>query len=218
MVVRAKTDTLVHLYRANILPVRTTLVTLPLSSSTNVPIERQVRATVRYYHNHDRDVNLALQRSVEDYTSDLHQVSFGSAWTVGGVAPSGTAINNGRGHLVQTGTNARMFRTNYSTAKLKVNEELEKHRDRLATALEFDQSARTLDFNINAKSITRQQMKKLSALTPRKTFWDGSQWKNEHPTPSKTMKHRQQNQKLIRYRTESPKAPENRDIPENPFK
>lgn len=179
----------------NILLVSTTIVPLPLSSSTNVPPQRQVRQRVRIYHYHDdrEEQEEAAQHSVEDHTSNLHQVSYGSAWTVGGVAPvapsalSGTAVNNGRGHLVHAGTNARMFRTNYSTAKLKVAEELDKHRDRLATALEFDQSARTLDFNVNAKSITRQQQPRKSTLKPRKTFWDGVQWKNDGPLPSKSI-------------------------------
>jgi hypothetical protein len=127
---------------------------MPLSSSTNVPIERHV--------------------------------SHGSIWSVGGLAPSGTAVNNGRGHLVQARTNARMFRTNYSTAKLKVNEELKKHRDRLATALDFNQTRRTFDFHSNAKPLkTQQNMLKESDRSPRKTYWDGAEWKNNNPAPSK---------------------------------
>lgn len=129
-------------------------MTLPLSSSTNVPIERRV--------------------------------SHASVWSVGGVAPSGTAVNNGRGHLVQARTNARMFRTNYSTAKLNVNEELNKHRDRLAIALDFNQTQRTFDFHTNAKSVNRpKNILKNSDQSPRKTYWDGAEWKNNNPTPSK---------------------------------
>ncbi len=84
------------------------------------------------------------------------QVSYGSIWGVGGVAPSGNAVNSGRGHLIQTGTSARLFRTTFSTAKPKRDEELEKHEARLATALELDQTQRVLEFDNKARSTNRR--------------------------------------------------------------
>jgi hypothetical protein len=79
-----------------------------------------------------------------------------------------------------------MFRTNYSTAKLKVNEELEKHRDRLATALDFAQTQRIFGFHTSAKSLNGQKNTlRESTQSPRKTYWDGAEWKNNNPTPSK---------------------------------
>jgi meiosis-specific APC/C activator protein AMA1 len=111
------------------------------------------------------------------------QASYGSIWTVGGVAPSGNAVNDGRGHLVQTGTTARLFRTTFSTAKPKPNEELEKHQARLASALELDQTQRVFEFDIKARSTNRQKRGRAFSFTPRKTFWDGAQWVNEGPIP-----------------------------------
>lgn len=109
------------------------------------------------------------------------QVSYGSVWAVGGVAPSGNAVNSGRGHLIQTGTSARMFRTTFSTAKPKRDEELEKHQARLATALELDQTQRVLEFDDKARSTSRQKRGRAFTFTARKTFWDGAQWVNEAP-------------------------------------
>ncbi|OIW25801.1 WD40 repeat-like protein [Coniochaeta ligniaria NRRL 30616] len=128
------------------------------------------------------------------------QVSYGSVWTVGGVAPSGNAVNSGRGHLIQTGTSARLFRTTFSTAKPKRDEELEKHEARLATALELDQTQRVLEFDNKARSTNPQKRGRAFTFTPRKTFWDGAQWVNEGPTPA------------------TPKPPENRALPVAPFK
>jgi meiosis-specific APC/C activator protein AMA1 len=111
------------------------------------------------------------------------QVSYGSIWAVGGVAPSGNAVNSGRGHLIQTGTSARLFRTSFSTARPKRDEELEKHQARLATALELDQTQRVLEFDNKTRSTNRQKRGRAFSFTPRKTFWDGAQWVNEGPSP-----------------------------------
>lgn len=112
------------------------------------------------------------------------QASYGSIWTVGGVAPSGNAVNSGRGHLIQTGTSARLFRTTFSTATPKRNEELEKHEARLATALELDQTQRVLEFDNKTRSTNNAQKRgRAFTFTPHKTFWDGAQWVNEGPIP-----------------------------------
>ncbi|KAB5528109.1 WD40 repeat-like protein [Coniochaeta sp. 2T2.1] len=125
--------------------------------------------------------------------------SYGSVWTVGGVAPSGNAVNSGRGHLIQTGTSARLFRTTFSTAKPKPDEELKKHQARIATALDLDQTKRVFQFDNKSGSPDKKRAR-ANSFTPLKTFWDGAQWVNQGPVP------------------EAPKPPENRALPAAPFK
>ncbi|KAL1839813.1 hypothetical protein VTJ49DRAFT_1092 [Mycothermus thermophilus] len=65
-----------------------------------------------------------------------------AAWAIG---LRGPAVNNGRGQLVRRGTNARLFRTTFPTARQRSEEELEKHKARLAAALDIDMTQRVLD-------------------------------------------------------------------------
>ncbi|KAK3902087.1 WD40 repeat-like protein [Staphylotrichum tortipilum] len=84
------------------------------------------------------------------------------AWTVG---LGGTAVNNGRGQLVRSGTNAPLFRTTFPTAKPQSEEELDKHSARLAAALGLDRAQRVLQPGYV------------------RTHWNGIEWVNEGPVP-----------------------------------
>ena len=84
----------------------------------------------------DQNFNLGIRAE--------RQPSHGTVWTVGGVAPSGTAVNNGRGQLMRTGTNAPVFRTSFPATKPKVDNESAKHEDRLASALGLDRIGRLI--------------------------------------------------------------------------
>lgn len=61
-----------------------------------------------------------------------------SIWAVGGMAPNQGAVDNGRGHLFASGTNAPMFNTQFPPSKPKAQEDVEKHEARLASAFEID--------------------------------------------------------------------------------
>jgi len=102
------------------------------------------------------------------------QVSYGSVWSVGGVAPGGTAVDNGRGQLIQSGTNARLFRTCFATIKPKPEEEMSKHEDRLAAALGLDRAHKVLDVNTLLYQSDDPQKRPRSVLTQ----WNGIQWVN----------------------------------------
>ena len=105
------------------------------------------------------------------------QVSNGAVWAVGGVAPGGTAVNNGRGQLVRSGTNARLFRTTFPTAKPKAEEEIEKHGARVATALGLDRTRRVLGVNVGDS----YELPPLELNA--RTQWNGTEWIKTGPLP-----------------------------------
>ncbi|KAK1754358.1 hypothetical protein QBC47DRAFT_402774 [Echria macrotheca] len=105
------------------------------------------------------------------------QVSRGTVWSVGGVVPGLAAVDNGRGQFVQSGTNARLFRTPYPKNKPKAEEEREKHEARIALALGMDQAHRVLE----TKATRRPEINKRE----RATTWNGTEWvKEDSETPS----------------------------------
>ncbi|KAK3684313.1 WD40 repeat-like protein [Podospora appendiculata] len=110
------------------------------------------------------------------------QVSRGTVWAVGGIAPSGTAVDNGRGQLVRSGTNARLFRTSFPSAKPKAEEEMEKHEARIATALGLDRAHRVLDVNVPFHP--DNQSKRKPQLVP--TQWNGTEWVKDGSCPKTT--------------------------------
>ena len=121
----------------------------------------------------DQNFNLGIRAE--------RQPSHGTVWTVGGVAPSGTAVNNGRGQLMRTGTNAPVFRTSFPATKPKVDNESAKHEDRLASALGLDRIGRLIAVQ---KEAARGQS--LGIATKRrgdahhhpiraKSYWNGSE-------------------------------------------
>ncbi|KAK4111116.1 WD40 repeat-like protein [Canariomyces notabilis] len=113
-----------------------------------------------------------------------NQPSDGTIWTVGVAPHAGTAVNDGRGQLVSSGTNARLFRSTFPTAKRKAEEELEKHGARLAAALRLDRSQRVLEVNVTPyRDGINKKMHDIVS-----TQWNGTEWVNEGtaPTPSKS--------------------------------
>ena len=108
------------------------------------------------------------------------QPSNGTVWTVGGVAPSGTAVNNGRGQLMRTGTNAPVFRTSFPATKPKVDNESAKHEDRLASALGLDRIGRLIAVQKDAargQSLGTSTKRCGDAHHPTRTksYWNGSE-------------------------------------------
>ncbi|KAL1883958.1 hypothetical protein Daus18300_000066 [Diaporthe australafricana] len=95
-------------------------------------------------------------------------------WSVGGMAPSHGAVENGRGGLVQSGTNAPMFNTLFPPSKPKAQEDVEKHEARLASAFEIDCASRILGSDHLSVPLEKQHRKSDSVLK-KKTHWDGVQ-------------------------------------------
>ncbi|KAK5658622.1 hypothetical protein OQA88_2015 [Cercophora sp. LCS_1] len=122
------------------------------------------------------------------------QVSHGNVWGVGGVVPSAAAINNGRGQLLRSGTNARLFRTTFPNNKPRIEDDLENHEARLAMALGMDRAKRVLETNMPHRRGENGTPTKSS------TQWNGVEWVQENESKA------------------SPKPTETRDLPIPPFK
>ncbi|KAI2626894.1 WD40 repeat-like protein [Xylaria nigripes] len=119
------------------------------------------------------------------YTLD-RQVSHGAVWSVSGTAPYGVAVDGGRGRFVNSGTNARLYTTSFSSLKPTSEEEQEKHEGRLALALKMDRVQRILDFD-GYSTFPRYKKKSRPSLQSAKTSWSGTEWTNDISTP-KTLK------------------------------
>ncbi|KAI0010054.1 WD40 repeat-like protein [Xylariaceae sp. FL0662B] len=110
------------------------------------------------------------------------QISNGTVWAVGGLAPGGLAVDGGRGRLVSSGTNARLYTTSFSNTRARSEEDQEKHEGRLALALKIDRVQRILDFD-GYSTFPRCKHKGRASLRGAKTTWTGSEWSNDHPAP-----------------------------------
>lgn len=114
---------------------------------------------------------------------DGRQVSQGTVWTVGGMAPSPSTIDDGQGHLFRSGTNARVFSTSFSSLRPSAVEELERYQGRVASALSMDIVRKVLDFDGHG-TFPRCAAKKLSSAMSQRTAWTGSEWCSPTSSPS----------------------------------
>lgn len=114
-------------------------------------------------------------------------MSIGTVWTVGGLAPVSTGVPSGRGGLLASGTNAPLYTTTFSAARLNANEDLEKHEGRLAEALELDRVSRVLEFrDPSASPLKQASHSRTRSVEPEaKTFWKGTEWILGGPEQSK---------------------------------
>ncbi|KAH7263416.1 WD40-repeat-containing domain protein [Fusarium tricinctum] len=106
------------------------------------------------------------------------QVSLGAMWSVGGVAPSTIAVDDGQGHLVRRGTNARVFPTPFQESLVSTSVEKKKHEGRIASALEIDQIRRVLDF-VQGQRIPQSPRHHTLHTNFSQTSWNGYQWVNK---------------------------------------
>ncbi|KAM0301089.1 hypothetical protein ACHAPM_006390 [Fusarium culmorum] len=99
-------------------------------------------------------------------------------WSVGGVAPSTIAVDDGQGHLVRRGTNARLFPTPFQESLISTSVEKEKHEGRIASALKIDQVRKILEFAEN-QQIPRGPRCHTRQTEFTQTSWNGYQWANK---------------------------------------
>ncbi|KAL5323825.1 hypothetical protein ACEPPN_008367 [Leptodophora sp. 'Broadleaf-Isolate-01'] len=104
------------------------------------------------------------------------QVSVGTIWRVGGLAPV-SGVPNGRGGLVGSGTNAPLYTTSF-TAKPKAQEDKERHESRLAEALELDRVGRVFEFRDPSTSPLKLSAEESQTPSGKdfKTSWLGTEW------------------------------------------
>ncbi|KAF4457843.1 hypothetical protein F53441_318 [Fusarium austroafricanum] len=106
------------------------------------------------------------------------QVSMGAMWSVGGLAPSAIATDDGQGHLVRRGTNARVFPTLFQESLVSTSVEKEKHEGRIASALNIDQVRKILEF-AQSQQIPRSPRPHGLPTDFSQTSWNGYQWANK---------------------------------------
>ncbi|PNY25487.1 Meiosis-specific APC/C activator protein AMA1 [Tolypocladium capitatum] len=105
------------------------------------------------------------------------QASHSTVWTVGGLAVSGTAVDDGHGHLLRRGTNARLFTMSSLVARPSAQDDLESYHGRVASALEIDRVRKILDFNLHLPippCVSMQSSR--GPATPKKATWNGNEW------------------------------------------
>ena len=119
---------------------------------------------------------LTLQRDPPSANGERN-VSVGTVWTVGGLAPMSVGVSDGRGILLGTGAHPTLYTTSFSTAYAKAEEELGKHEGRLAEALQLDRATRVLEFRRSSISPQKPNMTmKKPDLKEAKTIWKGTEW------------------------------------------
>ena len=122
----------------------------PLSQSRTALVERAspARVTSRriYGFRSLANGNMAV---IEPSDTLLLHPSDGTVWHIGGSAAAIegplAGISNGRGGLLSSGSNARMYVSRF-LEEISPDQELEKHEGRLALALDVDMAGRILDF------------------------------------------------------------------------
>ncbi|KAE9376087.1 WD40 repeat-like protein, partial [Stipitochalara longipes BDJ] len=119
---------------------------------------------------------LAFQRDPAGPNGE-RQVSVGTVWRIGGLAPPSLGVSNGRGGLLGSGTNAPLYTTSFSAARPKAQEETENHENRLAHALELDRVSRVLEFrDFSTLPQMHLTLKERQTDMESKTSWTGTEW------------------------------------------
>ncbi|KAM3158196.1 hypothetical protein ABEW05_001222 [Botrytis cinerea] len=121
---------------------------------------------------------LIFQRSAPTIPNGERQVSVGTVWAVGGVAPVSAGISDGRGGMLGSGTNAPLYTTSFSASRPKAQEDFEKHEDRLAQALDIDRTQRVFEFRdpLATPPATPFDSKFKRHIFDTKTTWNGTEW------------------------------------------
>ena len=111
-------------------------------------------------------------------------ISTGSVWRVGGVASSSnptTAVVDGHGGLLSSGTNAPMYSANFFDAETE-DQGARRFEGRIAAALDVDQCRRMLDYSPPTKSPRSPTRRYANPDFP--TTWQDGQWVNSQGTQS----------------------------------
>ncbi|CZT10126.1 related to meiosis-specific APC/C activator protein AMA1 [Rhynchosporium graminicola] len=104
------------------------------------------------------------------------QVSVGTIWRVGGLAPV-SGVPDGRGGLIGSGTNAPLYTTSF-TARPRAQEDKERHENRLAEALDLDRVGRVFEFRDPTTSPLKLSAEDNGAYCGKesRTSWLGTEW------------------------------------------
>ncbi|KAI9149141.1 Meiosis-specific APC/C activator protein AMA1 [Paramyrothecium foliicola] len=126
----------------------------------HIPMEASISGRVRRSYGNER------------------QVSQGAVWTVGGLAAhTASAVDDGHGHLLQSGTNARVFTTSFFEGKPNRQDDSGRYHERVALALKLDRARKMLDFDRNILApLPSPLLQMVSYVDHQKTTWNGHCW------------------------------------------
>ena len=77
-----------------------------------------------------------------------HQVDEALGSVIDAAARSGSATDDGRGHLIRRGTNARLFTMTSLVGRSSAQDDLENYHGRIASALNIDRVRKVLNFHL----------------------------------------------------------------------
>jgi hypothetical protein len=91
--------------------------------------------------------------------------------------PPSTAVDDGHGRLIQSGTNARVYSGKFPDPGPMYD--FERHESRLATALDIDQASKILEVSCKGSpSAQADESRTHSRGRAQKTTWSGTEWVN----------------------------------------
>ncbi|KAG9607985.1 WD40 repeat-like protein, partial [Aureobasidium melanogenum] len=110
----------------------------------------------------------------------LREISQGAVWNVGGSSPAQLvdgvrSTSNGRGGRITSGTNAPMFRSDFSNHVHDDTDHLRIHGKRLSAAMEVDQANRVLDQGSGLLTPSRSpEVNAAAGFSP--SVWRNNEW------------------------------------------
>ncbi|KAG9657440.1 WD40 repeat-like protein, partial [Aureobasidium melanogenum] len=110
----------------------------------------------------------------------LREISQGAVWNVGGSSPAQPvdgvrSTSNGRGGRITSGTNAPMFRSDFSNHVHDDTDHLHIHGKRLSAAMEVDQANRVLDQGSGLLTPSRSpEVNAAAGFSP--SVWRNNEW------------------------------------------
>jgi len=158
--------------------------------------------TTRLAHgDHFRNTTASSQRDISGMlghpsgvtSPPSRRASAGAVWNVGGtvlITGQGpvTGVSDGRGGLLGSGTNARMFSSRFFEQETS-DQIRERFEGRIAAALEIDQNSRLLSISrapeihrVGGGSVARNKRKQ-----PTQTTWRDGQWMGDGESPSESL-------------------------------
>jgi meiosis-specific APC/C activator protein AMA1 len=118
-------------------------------------------------------------------------ISQGAVWNVGGSSPASPSdgvrsISNGRGGHITSGTNAPMFRSDFSNRVHDDSEFLHTHGARLSAAMGLDQANRVLDQGVGLLTPARSpDSDAAGSFSP--SVWRNSEWMKPGSPPRESL-------------------------------
>jgi len=135
----------------------------------------------------------SLQRGSPVIPTTPRQASAGAVWNIGGSAALGdsvTAVSDGRGGLLGSGTNAPLYTPNFFQ-RADPTSELDVHEKRLALALDINQASRILEVSVwsglTSSPFDSPASSSLKGPLPEvrgATIWRDSEWVKDGSTTS----------------------------------